>query len=122
MNTQPSFYQYAIPVYALIIAFIKLASSLSFMQYVFQHASRYTVPNSDLIIAAVLITAAVGVIRKTRWAGSLYIFSMGMIMPQLIATFSNMIGMSYYIYSSIAILLIILTILFAFKVRSVVGK
>lgn len=122
MNTQSSFYQLAIPIYAFIIAFIKLASSLSFMQYVFQHASRYTVPNSDLIIAAVLIVAAIGVIRKTRWAGSLYIFSMGMIVPELIKTFSNMIGNSYYIYSGITLVLIILAILFAVKVRSVVGK
>jgi hypothetical protein len=115
-----SIFKLAIPIYALIIAFIKLASSLAFMRNVFQHASRYTVPNSDVIIAAVLIIAAVGVIRKTRWAGSLYIFSMGMIMPQLIATFSNMIGMSYYIYSGITIVLIILGVLFAVKVRSVV--
>ena len=122
MNTQSPVFQLAIPIYAFIIAIFKLGIYIPGIHFVSQHSYLRAVANSDLIIAAVLITAAVGVIRKTRWAGSLYIFSMGMIMPELIATLSNMIGMSYYIYSCIAIVLIILTILFAVKVRSVVGK
>jgi|GEM_PF-6833664 len=122
MNTQSSFYRLAIPIYAFIIAIFHFGIIMPSINLGFQHPYLRAVANSDLIIAAVLIVAAIGVIRKTRWAGSLYIFSMGMIVPELIKTFSNMIGNSYYIYSVITLVLIILAILFAVKVRSVTGK
>jgi len=122
MNTQSSFYRLAIPIYAFIIAFIKFGSLIGSIRFAFRQSYLFVAPFSDIVVAAVLITAAIGVIRKTRWAGSLYIFSMGMILPELIKAFSGMIGMFYNIYSGITLVLIVLAILFAVKVRSVVGK
>jgi len=71
MNTQSSFYRLAIPIYAFIIAIFHFGIIMPSINLGFQHPYLRAVANSDLIIAAVLIVAAIGVIRKTRWAGSL---------------------------------------------------
>ncbi len=118
MNTQKNTLRSILAIYAFIIAFLKIGLSLHSIRMAFRHFSVYALPYADIIIVVVLITAAVGVIKKAGWSGTLYIISMGMIMPKLL----NSVFSFHYIGSFIAIILVALSVYFAFNVRNLVDK
>lgn len=118
MNTQKNTLRSILAIYALIIAFLEITFSLYRIQTAFQHYSLLALPYANILSVVVLIAAAVGVIKKAGWSGTLYIISMGMIMPKLL----NSVFSFHYIWSFIAIILVALSVYFAFNVRNIVEK
>lgn len=104
--------------YALIIAFLKLIFLFPYAELIGKYGLSISILSfPDIMVISALIISAISLIKKIPWSGTLYIFSMGMIMPEIVSLFISLIGGSYYFGSILVLIMIILTATFGFTIR-----
>ncbi len=96
--------------YAILLALFKLSAWLTIACMVLLNRSTtYYYSSADLLIACLLIVVAIGLYRNAWWSVYLYIFSMGMVYPDIIDSFRYYITASDYFYAAVLFVIVLLT-------------